>query len=376
MPVTRPQKLLYVINHMDWFWSHRLPLAAGAQEAGWDVTVAASGASSDKKLASRGFHAADLPNPEGKFIGFAVLETVFEIFRVLSREKPDLMHAITLKYAFIAGLCARLYPKMRVVYTIAGLGYLFSGEGVKPRLLRAVIGPALKFALKHPQASLIFQNPDDMDLMIKHGFCRAEAAHLIRGSGVDTDAFKPSDVRPETPPIVLMPTRLVHDKGVAVFVAAARLLKKRGSEARFQIAGGLSASNPLAISEAEMKDMVSDGTVEWLGKVDDMPGLLARATLVAYPSYYREGVPKVLLEAAAAGKAIVTTDHPGCREAVADGVNGLLVPIKDAGSLADAIADLLSHPDKRAAMESSGRARALGEFDVHLIVSQTLALYA
>lgn len=369
------KKLIYIINHMDWFWSHRLPLALGAQDAGWDVIVAATGATKDEKLAAHGFGAAELPDAAQGFMPLTVLKTMRAVQALIRQENPVLIHAITLKYAFIAGLAARLFPELRCVYTIAGLGYLFSGEGAKPKILRLAVGPFLKIALKHPKAHIIFQNPDDQALMIRRGFVRAENTALIRGSGVDTAVFKPAAEKPKLPPIVVMPTRLVHDKGVAVFVAAARILKKRGIEARFQIAGGVTTNNPLAISAQDMKDMTRDGSVEWLGKVNDMPGLLAKATLVAYPSYYREGVPKVLLEAAAMGKAIVTTDHPGCREAVADGVNGLLVPVKDASALADAIADLLAHPDKREAMEKAGRDRAVAEFDVRLVVGETLALY-
>jgi len=369
------KRLIYIINHMDWFWSHRLPLALGAKEAGWDVTIAATGATQDKKLEAYGFSAVELPASDKGFMPLTILKTIFAVYMLIKHENPALLHAITLKYAFIAGLAARVFPKIRVVYTLAGLGYLFSGEGTKPKLLRIAVGPLLKFALNHPRAKILFQNPDDQALMIRRGFVRAERTHLIRGSGVDTEIFKPVKEAPESPPIVLMPTRLVHDKGVAVFVAAARILRKQGSDMRFQIAGGITQNNPLAIQEAEMQDMVADGTVEWLGKVSDMPGLLAKSTIVAYPSYYREGVPKVLLEAAAMGKAIVTTDHPGCREAVIHGENGFLVPVKDAQKLAEAIQAVLENPDFRREMEKAGRAYALKEFDVRLIVEKTLALY-
>lgn len=375
MANTQKPKLIYIINHMDWFWSHRLPLAQGAQDAGWDVTVAATGASSDAELSNLGFRSCELPKSDTGFMPFTIIRMIFSVFLLIWREKPELMHAITLKYVFIAGLAARTRPKIRVVYTIAGLGYLFSGEGAKPRILRALIGPFLRFALKHPNASIIFQNPDDQELMVRHGFVRAHSCHLIRGSGVDTSQFKPSPDLPKSTPIVLMPTRLVHDKGVAVFVAAARLLKKRGVDARFQIAGGVTPHNPLAISLAEMKDMVADGSVEWLGKVEDMPGLLSQCCFVAYPSYYKEGVPKVLLEAAAAGKAIVTTNHPGCREAVIDGETGILVPIKDALALAEAILRLLNNPEDCRKMGEAGRNLACKDFDVRHIVRETLEVY-
>ena len=369
------KKLLYIINHMDWFWSHRLPLAKGALEDEWEVLVCAHLADQDEELSAQGFAGRALPDAGGRLSPFAVLRIIVAIHALMKREKPDLIHAITLKYAFMAGLAARFHPKTKIVLTLAGLGYLFSGEGFKPRLLRLLIGPVLRFALKHPRAEIIFQNPDDQDLMVRRGFVRKSQTHLIKGSGVDTGQFAFAPEPENETPLVVMPTRLVHDKGVAVFVEAARILKGKGAQADFQIAGGEAPHNPLGISADEMKAMISDGCAAWLGKVSDMPGLLARSNLIVYPSYYGEGIPKVLLEAASTGRAIVTTDHPGCREAVADGENGLLVPIKDAEATAEAIARLLEDTALRAQMGKASRARAENMFDVQLVVNMTLSVY-
>lgn len=367
--------LLYVINHPDWFWSHRLPLALGARDAGYRVMVAMPGGASDQRLRDMGFTGFDLPEASG---ALGIFKTIFALRKLIVAQGPEIVHAITLKYAFMAGLAVRLAGRanVRAVHTVAGLGYLFSGEGLKPKILRGLIGPFLKLALGGKNMRVIFQNPDDLNIFVRRGFVRPERTALIRGSGVDTSVFTPREGAEEAPPIVLMPTRLVRDKGIWVFVEAAALLKAEGVNARFQIAGGVSRSNPLALTEAEMHDLCADAAAEWLGRVEDMPGLLSRAALVAYPSYYREGVPKVLLEAAAMGKAIVTTDHPGCREAVADGVNGLLFPVKDAWACAQAILALLDDPARRVAMGRAGRERAVTEFDAKLIVAQTLKVYA
>lgn len=368
-------KLLYIINHMDWFWSHRLPLAQGAKIDGWDVSVCASGAGGDEKLGDEGFAGLELPDAGGRLSPFAVLRIIFAIHRLIAREKPDLIHVITIKYAFMAGIAARFHPSTKIVMTLAGLGYLFSGEGFKPRLLRFVVGPFLRFALKNPRAQIIFQNPDDQDIMLKRGFVRSQNVNLIKGSGVDIDAF-PFVAEPDNDtPLVVMPTRLVHDKGVAVFVDAARILKSKGVAAEFQIAGGEAPHNPLGISKTDMEDMVSDGCAAWLGKVDDMPALLKRANLIVYPSYYGEGIPKVLLESCATGRAIITTDHAGCREAVHHGKNGMLVPVKDAAATARAIEALLSDADIRKAMGTASRVRAEKEFAVEIIVKATLSVY-
>ena len=366
------KKLLFVINHIDWFWSHRLPLAKGAQMEGYDVHVAVPGADNDQNLKPQHFTGHELPAADGSL---GLLQNIWTIHKIIKAEKPDIIHAITLKSAFIAGLAARFHKNVRVVHTLAGLGYLFSGEGLKPKILRALIGPFLKLALKHESAQLIFQNPDDMDLMIKRGFADEERCTLIRGSGVNLKDFPLTPLPNDEPPIVLMPTRLVHEKGVAIFIEAANTLANENINARFQIAGGLSTSNPRAISKEEMEGMIAGTQVEWLGKVDDMPALYKKASIICYPSYYGEGVPKVLLEAASVGRPIITTDHAGCREAVKDGQSGLLVPVKNSQATADAIASLLRNREKMEEMSKKAHDLAANDFDVESVVERTLKVY-
>ncbi|MGH1398120.1 MAG: glycosyltransferase family 4 protein [Alphaproteobacteria bacterium] len=371
------KSLLYVINDMDWFWSHRLPLAIGARDDGWGVHVCAIGAAADEGLKATGFKGIDLPKAGGGLGAIQLLKIIITLRSVIKSKKPDLIHAITLKYAFITGLAA-LGTNTKIVHTLAGLGYLFCGEGAKPRILRALIGPFLKLALKGKSTQLIFQNPDDMQVMLKRGFADPNRSHLIKGSGVDCKEFTVSPEPENNPPLIVMPTRLVHEKGIAVFIEAAKILKERGIKARFEIAGGEALTNPRGIKANEMNAMItaSGNAVTWLGKVSDMPDLLRRANLIAYPSYYGEGIPKVLLEAAASGRAIITTDHAGCREAVNDGQNGLLIPIKDASACAAAIQSLLTDPTRRAEMGKASRTRAETEFDVSIIVEKTLNVYS
>ena len=369
------RKLLFVINHIDWFWSHRLPLAKGAQALGWDVGVAVTGASSDPNLLPQNFKGYDLPASDQGYMPFTLIRIIWRIHRILKVEKPDVVHAITLKYAFLTGLAARFHKNVKVIHTLAGLGYLFTGEGIKPKILRALIGPFLKLALKQRNAYLIFQNPDDMMLMTQRGFAHAERCTLIRGSGVDLSTFSFTPLPHNEAPIILMPTRLVHEKGIAVFIEAANIVKNQDIAARFQIAGGLSTSNPRAISRAEMEGLIAGTEVEWLGKVSDMASLYQSSTLICYPSYYGEGVPKVLLEAASTGRPIVTTDHPGCREAVRHGENGLLVPVKDAGATAKALISLLEDRKKLETMGQSSRKLAEDEYNVVSVVERTLEVY-
>lgn len=366
------RKLLYVVNHIDWFWSHRLPLARAAQHHGWDVAVAVPGGSLDTRFVTHGFRVFDVPQAR---TAIAFLAAVRKLRRHIIDDRPRVIHAITLQSAVVAGLAAWRCRDVTVVHTIAGLGYLFSSTGVRPWILRQLLHPLLRIALGGTRTTIIVQNADDAALLVRHGIISQSRCHLIRGSGVDTDVFCPRTEPRAGPALVLMASRLVREKGIDVFIQMARILKDRHVPACFAIAGGPADSNPNGISSDDMRQLTADGSVTWLGQVADMPSLLNKATVVVYPSYYREGVPKVLLEAAAMARAIVTTDHPGCRDVVTHGLNGLLVPTRDPVATADAVERLLTNPGERERMGLRGRQRAEEEFTVARIVSQTLALY-
>jgi glycosyltransferase involved in cell wall biosynthesis len=361
----KPGKILYVINHIDWFWSHRLPLALGAKKNGWDVHVAVHGASKDPRFAAHGFTPHELP--KGTFA------TISGISKTVKQLQPDLVHAVTMKYAFLTGMALHAQTHIRTVYTIAGLGYLFSDEGLRPKLLRWLVNPLLRGILR--PATIIVQNPDDQELMIARGFVNPANCTLIRGSGVDTDQFPFTDEPDNKIPVIVLPARLLRDKGVVEFIEAAKILRQRGRQVDCRIAGGYAGDNPLAISPEEMKNLTADGAATWVGKTDNMPELLSGCNLVVFPSY-REGLPKTLLEAASTGRAIITTDRPGCREVVKHELNGLLVPVRDAKAIADAVEKLIDDDALRKKMGLAGRVRAEKEFDVKLVVKQTLLVYS
>ncbi len=368
------KKILYLFDAGD--WQSRMAVAHGARDKGMEVVIGLI--NGDETDADKAPEFKIIPlKKSGNSIGIlSSLKMVRDIHTLIKQEQPDIIHAVTLKYGFMSGLAAWPFKKIRKIHTLAGLGYLFRSGEPKSKLLQAALRPFLTCVLRRKNTLLIFQNPDDLDLMIRGRYALAENSVLIRGSGVYLDHFTPD---PELDngdiPVVLMPTRLVHEKGVAIFIEAARILAQRGVKARFEIAGGETKHNPKAISRAEMEDMVKDGIVTWLGRVNDLPQRLTKADLIVYPSYYGEGIPRVLLESCAAGCAIITTDHPGCREAVTHGVNGLLVPVRDVEATADAMHELLSHPDKRVDMAKQSRIKAEKEFDIHSIVAQTIALY-
>jgi glycosyltransferase involved in cell wall biosynthesis len=261
-----------------------------------------------------------------------------------------------------------------VVNALAGLGFLFSSASLKARVLRPMVQLGFRVLLTGADTRVILQNPDDVRLLTVSAHLDPSRVRLIRGSGVDLTVFTPSPEPPGTP-VVMLPSRLLWDKGVREFVEAAALLRARGVEARFVLVGSPDPGNPAAVPERTLRDWVETGPIEWWGHREDMPATLAQSHLVCLPSY-REGLPKILLEAAACGRPIVTSDAPGCREAVRHGKNGLLVPARNCGALADALESLIRDPAARQAFGRRGREMAEAEFGLEPVIRATLGLYA
>jgi glycosyltransferase involved in cell wall biosynthesis len=244
---------------------------------------------------------------------------------------------------------------------------------LRARLLRRPLSAALRLALNGKHTRLILQNPDDCRTLIDAGVARAESVRLVRGSGVDTSVFVPVTKRRATP-LIILPARLLWDKGVGEFVTCARAIKAAGVQARFALVGDPDPHNPESVPLAQLHQWVAEGAVEWWGRRADMPAVLAQADLVCLPSY-REGLPLALLEAASCGLPIVTFDVPGCREAVEHGKNGFLVPFGDQGMLNDAVARLLADEALRRQFGAAGREKAEREFTRERIAKETLAVW-
>jgi glycosyltransferase involved in cell wall biosynthesis len=296
------------------------------------------------------------------------LRILLSIIRVIHKVKPDLIHAITIRHALYAGIAARLTGRKPAVFTLAGLGSLFSERSLAMHLAL----PLFRLAFRHNAAHVIFQNPDDRDVMENAGAVYPGHAALIRSSGVDLKDFAFSPMPQSPVPVVLFSSRLIREKGIEDFVEAARILK---GKARFLVAGDVYSKNPKSLTCEEIQAWHDEGVIEWLGHVTDMPLLLKSSTIFVLPSYYREGVPKVNIEAMATGRPVITCDTPGCRETVRDGVNGLLVPPRDPQALARAIETLLAAPAQMAEMGKAGRAMAERDFSVESVVSRTLEVY-
>jgi glycosyltransferase involved in cell wall biosynthesis len=371
------QRLMLVVNDLRYFISHRLPIAQAALKSDLDVHVAYGelGGAEEGALNALGLTLHFVPIQRGGTNPFADLRSVILLWALFRRVRPDLVHLVTIKPVLYGGLAARLARVPAVVSAMAGLGFVFIEQGgVKAAVLRRVIKPLFGWALGHPHQTLIFQNPDDRDRVLAMTKVSLQQVRLIRGSGID---LKTSTLvsEPEGIPIVAMASRLLRDKGVLEFVDSARLLRKRGVSARFWLIGEPDLANPASVTPEEVAAWQAEGVVECLGHRKDVPSLYAQAHIVTLPSYYGEGLPKSLIEATACGRAVVTTDMPGCRDAIVPDVSGLLVPPRDAVALADALERLVQDSDLRQSMGQSGRALAEREFGIAKVVAAHLQIY-
>lgn len=360
----------------DWYlWNFRRSLALALREAGHDVLLLSPQGEYGGKLRALGLDWQPLPMDRRSLNPVREAQLLLHLVRFLRRERPDVVHGFTIKCAVYGSLAARAAGVPARVNAVAGMGYVFTSDSLKARMLRPVVRMLLRAALGGRGARLILQNPDDVALFQQARLVNAGQVRLIPGSGVDTIRFSPGTARSGgARPRVLLPARLLWDKGLAEYAQAARLLHERSVPVDLLLAGQPDPGNPAAVPEATVRGWVEAGLLQWLGHVDDMPALLRSVDIVALPSY-REGLPKGLIEAGASGCALIATDVPGCREVVRHEVDGLRVPPRDAVALADAIERLVRDGDLRARLAAAAREKAVAEYDERLVVARTMAVY-
>ncbi|MGE0351071.1 glycosyltransferase family 4 protein [Hydrogenophaga sp.] len=364
---------MYFIS-VDWFFcSHFLGRAVAARNAGYEVVVLTHVDQHREMIEAAGFKLIPLRMDRRSMSLYANWLTFKQVLRAYRDEKPSLVHQIALKPVLLGGVAARLCGIRRVVNAIVGGGYALTSGSFRMRVFRPILQLALRLLLNPEGSKVVFENTDDVEEFVRTKQVDPAAAVLIKGSGVDPTLYA-TDVCKVDPPIVLLGARLLWDKGIGEFVEAANLLRARGINARFVIAGDADPGNRACIDPQTLEYWRAAGVVEFWGFRKDMPDVLLRSTVACLPSY-REGLPRFLLEAMAAGLPCVATNVPGCRGAVKDGDNGLLVPARDAAALADALQELLIDPSLRKRMGSRGRDRIADEFSSALIESQTLGLY-
>jgi len=359
----------------DWYlYNFRLPLAKALRAAGHEVVLMSPHGAYGARLVQAGFRWLPLPFSRSGINPAAELATILKVAAAYQRERPDLVHHFTIKCVLYGSIAARLTAGSAIVNAVTGLGHLFTDQkGARAGLLKLIVRTLYRLALRGTQ--VIFQNPDDMHVFEDQGLLQGAGCHLIRGSGVNTELFRPM---PETQraerPVVLFASRLLRAKGIAEFVEAAALVRAQRPEVRFVAAGDIDPGNPSSVPRETVEIWRARGDVEFPGHLDDMKPLLASAALVALPSY-REGTPRILLEAAACGLPLVATDVPGCREVVRSGLNGLLVPVRDSAALARAIAVILADAQLASSMGQESRKIAVAEFSEEQVITRTLGVY-
>jgi glycosyltransferase involved in cell wall biosynthesis len=366
-------RVLFVDNDVNSFYSYRIEMARAARDAGYDVHIAAPEGKAAQTLQSEGFRFHAVPMTRSGLHPWKELATVVALFGLYRKLHPDLVHHLRLKPVLYGGLAAYGARVPAVVGLLTGLGYVFIAETRKAAVIRKLVTLSCKVAFRHGNQRIIFQNPDDQLVFVQNKILPARQTVLIKGSGVDVHTYLPTPERGGIP-VVVLASRMLHDKGVDEFVEAARSLRNSGVTARFVLVGETDPGNPTAISGEQLRQWADAGIVEWWGHQANMKDVLAQAHIVCLPSL-REGVPKVLIEAAACGRAIVTTDAPGCREIVRNGENGLLVPVRDPRALAEALRLLIENAPLRAGMGLKGRDIAVSEFSVERVVRETLGVY-
>ena len=361
-------------SNTDWYlYNFRLSLAKEILDHGYDLLLLSPPGRYSEILLSDGmrWQAIRLSRGLNPISDFSTLLQYIGVYR---REQPDLVHHFTFKPVIFGSIAARYAGIPATVNSVTGLGYLFVNPGRLAPLLRLVVRPLLRLALKSKNGMTIFQNKEDAHFFEAQGLVRSGQYLTIESSGVDVERFSPTP-EPAGDPIILLAARMLWDKGVGELVEAARILSRQGVQGKVVLVGDVDSGNPATIGEAQLRDWADEGVVEWWGHQDDMPEILGRCHVVVLPSY-GEGVSRTLIEAAAAGRPIVASDVPGCREVVSHGKNGFLVPPKDPRALADAISRLLSDRDLRTRMGQAGRDIALERFSDKLVNANTLQAYS
>lgn len=370
----KQKKILFLVTEDWYFLSHRLYLAQACRGRGWDVVVATQVNNGRDAIEREGLRIASITVRRGGKNPLTELRTLLQIVRIYRRERPDIVHHVALKPVIYGSLAAMAAGRPVVINAVAGMGHAFSADSLSSKIVRRLVQGLLRFCLRGRKSWLILQNRDDARTMTEERLIRPDRLTVIPGSGVDPERFKPAP-EPEGDVVIAVVCRMIREKGIYEAVDALRDLKERGLRARLWLVGDPDTENPSGVSPDTLRQWDREGIAEWLGHQSDIAAIWAQAHIAALPTYYREGIPKSLIEAAACGRPIVTTDMPGCRDLVTDGANGLLVPPRDAAALADALESLIESPETRRRMGAAGRDAVERLYTEEKVVQATLDLY-
>ena len=366
------QKLFIVVNVDYFFLSHRKEVGIAANKI-YDVTIVAKDTGKRKEVESLGLKFIDLPLDRSGMNPFHEFKTLSFLYKLYKKDKPDLVHHVGLKVILWGSLAAKLARVRAEINAISGLGVFFSGENKS--LIGKLLPKVLRFSHYRERLSCIFQNDEDKNLFLSNKIIQPNQADFIKGSGVDL-AFFNYTPEPNSKKInILFTARMLKEKGVFILAEAAQKIKhKYFNSVEFWLCGGLD-DNPTALKEEDLKALCDGDYIQWLGYRTDVLELLKQSHIIAFPSYYKEGLPKSLIEATAIGRPIITTDSIGCRETVEEGKNGYLIPIKDSETLADKLSNLIENKELRVKMGEASRKLAERYFSLDTVIEQHLAIY-
>lgn len=367
-------KKLFIVVNVDWFFlSHRLPVALAAQAAGWNVAIVTADTGKLHVIKEKGLKAIDLPMSRSGMNIFEELKTLQFLYKLYKKEKPDVVHHVGMKTILWGTLAAKFSKVHGVVNAISGLGGFFADDNNGP--LSKVMPKVLKFSHNRPNLLCIFQNDDDWSLYVKHGIIKHNQGRFIKGSGVDLKDYCYTPEPKEGKIKVILTARMIVEKGIFLLTEAAeRLRSKYEDNVEFLLVGGLD-DHPGAITEQQLKETCDGKYIQWLGYRTDVRDLLKHSHIVAFPSYYMEGLPKSLIEADAIGRPIITSNSIGCKETVVDGVNGFLIKPKDVDALTEKLDLLISNTELRQKMGRESRKYAEKSFDIEVVKEGHLNIY-
>jgi glycosyltransferase involved in cell wall biosynthesis len=368
---------ILLFANTDWYlFNFRLALAKAIRELGVEVVLVSPPGEYGLRLEREGFRWIPLKMDRRSLNPWAEAKVVSALASIYRRVQPDVVHHFTIKSVIYGTIAARLAGIPNKINAVTGLGHVFTSNSLSARLLRPLVGALFRLALHTPNARMVLQNVDDQGLFLNNRLVAPGSIRIIRGSGVNTDRFSPQGRadRQGNGLRVLMATRLLWEKGVGEYAEAARMLKPILPDMDFLLAGAPDDGNPSSVPCSTIASWQDEGVITALGHLEDMASLLQEVDIVVLPSY-REGTPRILLEAAASGLPIVATDVPGCREIVEHKLNGLLVPAKNPRALAEALRYLAGNPNEKRRMGEAGRRKVLEEFDERIVIEKTMGVY-
>ncbi|MBO7194486.1 MAG: glycosyltransferase family 4 protein [Alistipes sp.] len=369
------QKRLFIVVNQDFFFlSHRLPVATAALEAGYDVTIVSEDTGVSHKIREAGLKTINLPiNKAGTNMKDEV-KTLFFLYKLFRREKPDIVHLVGLKTMLWGSIACRLAGVKAMVSAVCGLGVLFDEKHAQSFMTQAIL-KVMRITHHKKRLRVIFQNNDDKGIFQDAKIVNDNQCAFTNGSGINLQNYDYTPEPTDGPVKIIFTARMVEDKGTLVLIEAAKKLEPEyKGKIQFLLCGGLD-TNPNGITKEMLESRCDGEYIKWLGHRKDVLELLKQSHIMAFPSWYREGLPKSVIEAEAIGRPIVTTDSVGCRDTVIDGKNGFLIPIKDSNALADALKKLIDSKELRETMGKNAREFAVNKFDIKDVTDVHLDVY-